>query len=507
LLITVWWAARRDAPQRDAVASVYSALADELQAVGSPGVEEARRRLTRALNAAHDTIFLTRLRSGGAELSLRKLVVALNEAAPLAEAATALVRAGREPPGELVTTVRLIAHAISAGDTIAPEDIPSVASQTDADPRVGALEAALRSAASALTDASTAPEQATADARRPPRGLHATLIAARGRLASPGRTARLATVRLTVCIVLAEVLSEVVALERSYWVALTVAITMKPDFGSVFARAVQRAIGTAVGVVIGAAVLTLVPNGPPLLPFLAVFAALLPIGIERNYGLFSIFMTPLILILIDSLSGHPGELVRSRLLDTLLGCGIVLVVGYAIWPDSWRTRLPERFAAAIDEVGAYLDVVVSGRADRSDLRRRAYRLLSDLRTAFEQTLAEPPPASTVAAAWWPAVVALERVLDATTALATALRRGDPPPSQQDAKLLRSALADLSGSARERRDPSRLPLPKQPALSDLADELRVTRGAFERALRQQGRIATPSRGSPRRTRGPISRVFG
>jgi uncharacterized membrane protein YccC len=246
---------------------------------------------------------------------------------------------------------------------------------------------------------------------------------------------------------------------------------------------VQRAIGTAVGVLIGAAVLTLVPSGAPLIPFLAVFAALLPIGIDRNYGLFSIFMTPLILILIDSLSGHPGDLVRARLLDTLLGCGVVLVLGYAIWPDTWRTRLPERFAAAIDDVGRYLDTVVSGDADRSDLRRRAYRLLSDLRTAFEQTLAEPPPASTVAAAWWPAVIALERVLDAATALATGLRRGTPPPSQQDAKLLQSALAELSASARERRTPGRMTLPEQPALSDLANELSVTRGAFERALRR------------------------
>ena len=158
---------------------------------------------------------------------------------------------------------------ISTGETIAPEDVPSVDPETAADPAVGALEAAVRSAATALTDASTEPDEAVADARARPRGIHATLIAARRRLTSPGRTARLALVRLTACIVLAEVLSEAVSLKRSYWVALTVAIAMKPDFGSVFARAVQRAIGTAVGVVIGAAVLTLVPGGAPLLPFVA----------------------------------------------------------------------------------------------------------------------------------------------------------------------------------------------------------------------------------------------
>lgn len=507
VLITIWWAVRREAPERDAVAAVYAAVANELEAVGSPGVEAARRELTRVLNAAYDTLTLTRLRSGGPELRLRRLVVALNEAVPLAEATTVLVRAGQRPPEELITRVRRIAHAISSGETVAPEDVPSEDPLPAGDPSAAALEAAIRSAATALVDTSALRDGAGTDTRQHPAGGRATLVAARRRLASPSRTAQLATLRLTACIVLAEILSEVFSLQRSYWVALTVAIVMKPDFGSVFARAVQRAIGTAIGVVIGAAVLTLVPGGAALLPFLAVFAAMLPIGIDRNYGLFSIFMTPLILILIDSLSGNPAELVRARLLDTLLGCAIVLVLGYAIWPETWRTRLPERFAAAIDDVAVYLDAVVSDRADRSGQPRRLYRLLSDLRTGFEQTLAEPPPASTVAAAWWPAVIALERVLDATTALGTSLLHGTPRPSQQDATLLRSAVAELSASARERRAPANLPLPDDPALSDLADELRVARGVFESALREQSRIAGPGGALAQRAREPIGRVFG
>lgn len=507
LLITVWWAVRREAPERDAVATVYSAVANELEAVGSPRVEAERRELTSALNAAHDALILTRLRSGGPEPRFRQLVVALNEAGPLAEATTVLVRAGRRPPEELIATVRRIGHAVSSGEAITPEDVPSADAISAADLSASALEAAVRSAATALADASAPHDGAPTDARKRSAGVRATLVAATRRLASPSRTARLAMVRLTACIVLAEILSEVFSLQRSYWVALTVAIVMKPDFGSVFARAVQRAIGTAIGVVIGAAVLALVPGGAALLPFIALFAALLPIGIDRNYGLFSIFMTPLILILIDSLSGNPGELVQARLLDTLLGCGIVLVLGYAIWPETWRTRLPERFAAAIDDVATYLDAVASDRADRSGRPRRVYRLLSDLRTAFEQTLAEPPPASTVAAAWWPAVIALERVLDATTALGTSLLHGTPQPSEQDAKLLRSALAELSASVRERRAPASSPLPQQPALSDLADELRVTRGVFETALRQQSRVAGPGATRARRAGGPIGRVCG
>ena len=55
------------------------------------------------------------------------------------------------------------------------------------------------------------------------------------------------TIRLMVSIGVAAVVSEVIPLQRSYWVVLTVAIVLKPDFGSVFARAVQRGVGTIIG--------------------------------------------------------------------------------------------------------------------------------------------------------------------------------------------------------------------------------------------------------------------
>jgi uncharacterized membrane protein YccC len=77
-----------------------------------------------------------------------------------------------------------------------------------------------------------------------------------------GRLAWTFTIRLMVCVGLAAVASEVLPLQRSYWVVLTVAIVVKPDNGSVFARALQRGIGTIVGAVLGAVILAAVPYGP-----------------------------------------------------------------------------------------------------------------------------------------------------------------------------------------------------------------------------------------------------
>ena len=108
------------------------------------------------------------------------------------------------------------------------------------------------------------------------------------------------------CTGVAAVLSEVLPLQRSYWLVLTVGIILKPDYGSVFARAVQRAIGTVVGAVLGAAILVIVPYGPWLLLPFGVLAALLPFARARNFGLVATFLTPLVVLLIDLLDRSAG---------------------------------------------------------------------------------------------------------------------------------------------------------------------------------------------------------
>jgi uncharacterized membrane protein YccC len=52
------------------------------------------------------------------------------------------------------------------------------------------------------------------------------------------------TLRLMACMGAAGLVSEVLPLQRSYWVPLTVAIVFKPDYGSVFVRALLGVLGT-----------------------------------------------------------------------------------------------------------------------------------------------------------------------------------------------------------------------------------------------------------------------
>src|SRR6202789_1171324 len=244
-----------------------------------------------------------------------------------------------------------------------------------------------------------------------------------------GRIAWEYTIRFMLCTGVAAVLSEVLPLQRSYWLVVTVGIILKPDYVSVFARALQRAIGTVVGAVLGAAILVIVPYGPWLLLPFGVLAALLPFARARNFGLVATFLTPLVVLLIDLLTPIGWQLAEARLVDTVLASGVVLVVGYAPWPSAWQGHLAGQFAHAVRAVADYMDEALTtgpagaGRptgaaapgalpAWPSRLRRNAGRALSNVRADFQRTLAESPMVSRRGATWYSVVVGLEEVMDA-----------------------------------------------------------------------------------------------
>jgi uncharacterized membrane protein YccC len=268
---------------------------------------------------------------------------------------------------------------------------------------------------------------------------------------------------------IAQSLVSMVPVPRSYWVALTVAVVLKPDVGSVFSRALMRAIGTVVGHVVAAVVLRAVPYGWWSAVAMAVLAALLPVMSSRGYAYQTTAITPLILLLSDVLNHVGFGLLLPRLLDSFMGCAIALVVGYLVWPESWHARVGDRLAAVIEDVAGYVDISLGVRekdatvpaaqpagAGRSRIeedhaashaRRRLFHELSLVRAEFRRAMTEPRPTSTLAAEWSPLVVAVERIVDATTAAEQEVAQGAPAPSAQETLAVERQLRELADGVR------------------------------------------------------------
>jgi uncharacterized membrane protein YccC len=495
LILTVpgWLRSPRAAEQRS-IAAVYHTAARALRSVGTPGFAEARRSATAAMNTAYDTLLTARSTAGGLSQRMIRLMAVLNQANLIAEAIQTLSLEGSRPPAEVMDAIDRCADAIAQGT-----EPPVVPLPPGTSPGMLALRDSLAGLPRVLSKNWAPP---TAQPRqRPP--LRERLGALGDRLTS--RITGTYALRLMVCVGVAGVVSEVLPLTRSYWVVLTVAIVLKPDFGSVFARAVQRGLGTVVGAVLGAVILVLVPYGPWLLLPFAVLAALLPYGRSRNFGLMATFLTPLVVLLIDLLAPGGWRLAEDRLIDTLLGCAIVLLVGYAPWPMSWQAHLPDQFAATIRDVARYLrharvavgtdqaqaaPAAGSGGAapsavpyatrqpDRLRLRRQARRSLSDLRAEFERTMAEPRAISRRAAAWWPALVGLDRVVDAVTATAVAISHGAPAPAPGAVYQLTAALDKIADAVQAGvTPPDTIDLPSDEALQPVTDAVRAVLGVM------------------------------
>jgi uncharacterized membrane protein YccC len=276
----------------------------------------------------------------------------------------------------------------------------------------------------------------------------------------------------------AELARQNLPIARPYWVLLTVALVLKPDFGSVFARAVQRGAGTLIGVLVGSALLALlaeVPGEGWVLVAMGLAAAVLPWARTVNFGLFSVVQTPLIILLLDlALPGGSG-LVAARLVDTLVGCAIVLVLGYALWPQTWRAPLDQALRDATEGLDAFVEAAFTGDdADIRRARRRSYRALTELQTQLQRRLAEPPPVSSRAAAWWPVIVQLERTSDAVTEAVIATRAGSPAPDLAQVAVLRRAIRQLQADVLAHRPPDDAEILADGVLAQVAREVDAAR---------------------------------
>ncbi|MEU8618167.1 FUSC family protein [Streptomyces sp. NPDC048623] len=491
-LTLLGWPLRGSAPERTSVARTYRAVAELFEAAGTDTYDERRQAVTDSLNQSYDLVLARRARHHGRAPTLVRLLAQLNVLIPLLEAAPAAHLAARRfhrpLPPEIPAAVRELADTVEHGRTGAPAlRLPEARR-----PSEKAVDVALRHAARVVHQAEPKPYNVDDRLGRPAALRVRIRRTARNVLVS-GASWRYG-LRLALCIGLAQSLVSLIAVPRSYWVALTVTFVMKPDFGSVFSRAVLRALGTAAGLVVAAPLLASVPRGWWDVPVMMVLAALIPAFSAKGYAFQTAAITPVILLLSDLLNHEGSHLVLPRLYDSLIGCGIALLAGYLLWPESWHTRVADRLADAVEDTASYVTLAFAraygsdeqeNPAARQRARRKLYRDMSSVRSEFQRALTEPPPAGDLAAAWWPLAIAVERIVDATTAARIRVAHGAAPPEPAEVTAVERQLRELADGLRS---------------SSVLVEVRADLGGDEEGvlapLRQEVRaaraIATPDR---------------
>ncbi|MFE5757121.1 FUSC family protein [Streptomyces massasporeus] len=431
--------------ERDAVAGVYQAVAELLDAVGGPDAIRRRAALTAALDHAQDALAGPRLRRYASSSTERRLHAQYAAALPLAEAATALAWAEEAVPERASEGPRRLAAAVRGNTHTGPLPAPSRSA-----PALRALDDALLHAAEVFD------QGRGGDLHTRPRGAGDRLRAAFG---TAGREYGL---RVALCFGAGSAVAQ--ALHQSqwygqhehwYWLPATAVFLVKPDLGPLVSRVLNRAAGTVLGALLFAGLAAVLPRPEGLVALVALSGALIPVA-TRHFAAQTAVVTVLVLALV-MVGGEP-QASAGRIGETLLACAIVLITGHLPMPGQRGGTVRARLAAAGDAAYAYLTHVLdeadaprignsgtpSGhRATRWTLRREAYRTLAEARSAISLAAHELPALARHAEGADEVADLLERLVDTTTACAVHLDdTGRIGPRHQER--LTVVLAELAG---------------------------------------------------------------
>lgn len=443
--------------ERAAVAGVYEAVAELLDAVGGPEAIRRRAALTAALDHAQDALAGPRLRRYASSSAERRLHAQYAAALPLAEAATALAWAGEAIAERASEGPRRLAAAVRGNSHTGPLPAPSRSA-----PALRALDDALLHAAEVFD------QGRGGDLHTRPRTPRDRLRAAFG---SAGREYGL---RVALCFGASSAVAQALHQgqwygqhEHWYWLPATAVFLVKPDLGPLASRVLNRAAGTVLGAVVFAGFAAVLPRPEGLIALVALSGALIPVA-TRHFAAQTAVVTVLVLALV-MVGGEP-QASMGRIGETLLACAIVLIVGHLPMPGQRGGGVRARLAAAGDAAYAYLTHVLdeadaprigtsvtpperritpperpgtsserpitpsdSGvtpsdlrttpadpRATRWTLRREAYRTLAEARTAISLSAHELPALARHTEGADEVADLLERLVDTTTACAVHL---------------------------------------------------------------------------------------
>ncbi|MER5889714.1 FUSC family protein [Streptomyces sp. NPDC001941] len=388
--------ARAGADQREAVAAAMRAVAaladagDLSDATATATTRERlRREVTLAMDAAYNTLLGRRLIRPAAGSQTACLALTLDALVAVIAALPAAQRRGEPLPAEYATRLRDTAGRLERY----AEDVALVAPATamplpalPTDPALRDLHKAVVAAGQHLPGSGAPPVRLpawTPPARR-------LACAAARRLRDRGAWAF--ALRLSACVAVGQAIAAFTGLPRSGWVVLTIALIVRPALGTVPARAATRAAGTLAGVLLGLLICAAVPTGWAHIAVLVALTGLLQAYSRRNYALQSFFLTPILLLLADPLGLYGAAVPQARLLDTLVGTGVALTVGYLLWPENNRVHVEQRLARVRTRSARYLAAVHSGTTDTPSLhslRRQIHHDLAALHTELDRLRTDP----------------------------------------------------------------------------------------------------------------------
>lgn len=144
---------------------------------------------------------------------------------------------------------------------------------------------------------------------------------------------------------------------HGYWIAMTVMIVLQPEFGATIKKAFRRMKGTVLGVIVGTLIFLFHFPLSVNVAIVTICSLLMTWYLLRNYAVAAFFITIMVIALFHLIEPVTWQLGGIRLINTLAGCGLALLGGFAFWPLWEKYRFPLLMYNAIDANRKYLDKI------------------------------------------------------------------------------------------------------------------------------------------------------
>jgi uncharacterized membrane protein YccC len=148
-------------------------------------------------------------------------------------------------------------------------------------------------------------------------------------------------------------------IDHGHWIALTMLIVIQPYYGATKKKGVERIVGTLLGIVIGGFIMLLpIPHYyfTYILIFISFFVAYF---LRNNYKIGVLFVTIMMVILMQMTQQTSWALIGWRLISTSLGAGLALLISSMFWPVWENQRFPALIKKALLNNGTYFKQVIS----------------------------------------------------------------------------------------------------------------------------------------------------
>jgi len=138
--------------------------------------------------------------------------------------------------------------------------------------------------------------------------------------------------RLSIAATIAMAAFKFFQVEHGSWLIITALVIVKPVFADTRRRALERLAGSVLGGIVAVIIAALVQSVPVMDGLLMLFSILAFSHVRTNYGLYAFFLTPFVVLMLDTVAPGDWQIALVRIADTLIGGGIALTVSYALRP-------------------------------------------------------------------------------------------------------------------------------------------------------------------------------